>query len=250
MNHYEEYINALWEEVEGRKSEPVHQQTDEEKWKEFAAEYSHSDYILQSEFGAVDTSENAMKDVFNGENLTYEEYLRALFNSRNDRRMCFEYCYYSDAECDFKGQISRFDKKKGKVLFNRIYVFGCLMDGDGYRGKEDHVWMDMKPFENYQIGDCVSFCGEIYRYLKTSNGKQISFGIREPYDIAKIEAYKLPSDDDMIMQAVDKIICEVCMFNEHCYMGMCIANKEWREEMRKTLFAASVSRQKQKGKIE
>lgn len=26
------------------------------------------------------------------------------------------------------------------------------------------------------------------------------------------------------------------MFNEHCYMGMCIANKEWQEEMRKTLF--------------
>ena len=40
----------------------------------------------------------------------------------------------------------------------------------------------------------------------------------------------------MIMQAVDQMICEVCMFNEHCYMGMCIANKELRKEMRKTLF--------------
>ena len=47
----------------------------------------------------------------------------------------------------------------------------------------------------------------------------------------------------MIMQAVDQMICEVCMFNEHCYMGNCIANKEWREEMRKTLFNAA------KGKI-
>lgn len=113
------------------------------------------------------------------------------------------------------------------------------MDGDCYEGKEDHVWMDIEPFEKYQEGDCLSFGGEIYRYLKTRNGKQISFGIRKPYDISKVEAYELPSDDDMIMQAVDQMICEVCMFKEHCYMGMCIANEEWREEMRKTLFNAA-----------
>ena len=47
------------------------------------------------------------------------------------------------------------------------------------------------------------------------------------------------SDDDMLMQAIDQMICEVCMFNEHCYMGMCIANEEWREGMRKTLFNAA-----------
>ena len=57
------------------------------------------------------------------------------------------------------------------------------MNGDCYEGKEDHVWMDVKPFEKYQVGDCLRFGGEIYRYLKTGNGKQISFGIREPYDI-------------------------------------------------------------------
>ena len=105
--------------------------------------------------------------------------------------------------------------------------------------QEDHVWMDIEPFEEYQVGDCLSFGGEIYRYLKTKNGKQISFGIREPYDIKKIESYELPSDDDMLMQAVDQMICEVCMFNEHCYMGMCIANEEWREGLRKTLFNAA-----------
>ena len=57
--------------------------------------------------------------------------------------------------------------------------------------------------------------------------------------ISKVEAYELPSDDDMIRQAIDQLICEVCMFNEHCYMGMCIANKEWRGEMRRTLFNAA-----------
>ena len=86
-------------------------------------------------------------------------------------------------------------------------------------------------------------CVSIYRLRCGRNrlccAVEISFGIREPYDITQIETYELPSDDDMIMQAVDQMICEVCMFNEHCYMGMCIANKEWREEMRKTLFNAA-----------
>lgn len=27
--------------------------------------------------------------------------------------------------------------------------------------------MDIKPIENYQEGDCLSFGGEIYHYLKT-----------------------------------------------------------------------------------
>ena len=165
MNHYEEGINAMWEEVEGKKPESIHQPSDKERWKEFVEKYSHSGYLVQSEFGTIDTTDDAMKDVAGGENLSYEEYLQVLFNSRNIIRHCFEYCYYSNAWCDFKGRISRFDKKKGKVIFNCIYVSGGLMDGDCYEGKEDHVWMDMEPFEEYQVGDCLSFGGEIYRYL-------------------------------------------------------------------------------------
>ena len=76
MNHYEEGINAMWEDVEGKKPEPVHIPSDEERWKEFVEEYSHSGYLVQSEFGAIDTSEDAMKDVAGGENLSYENICR------------------------------------------------------------------------------------------------------------------------------------------------------------------------------
>lgn len=85
MNHYEEGINAMREEVEGKSTEPIHQPSDEERWKELVDEYSHRDYHLQTEFGIIDMSDDAMKDVYNGENLSYEEYLQALFNSRNAR---------------------------------------------------------------------------------------------------------------------------------------------------------------------
>ena len=49
---------------------------------------------------------------------------------------------------------------------------------------------------------------------------------------------KLPSDDDLLRQSVNQIICEVCMFRDHCYGGMCIANKEWLNGMRKSMFDA------------
>ena len=175
MNHYEEGINAMWEEVEGKTSEILSRPSDEERWKELVEEYSHCGYHLQTEFGIIDMSNDAMKDVVGGEDLSYEEYLQAVFNSRNIRRRCFEYCYYSNTWCEFKGQICRFDKKKGKVIFNRIYISGGLMDGDCYEGKEDHVWMDIEPFEKYQEGDCLSFGGEIYRYLKTRHGLKEKF---------------------------------------------------------------------------
>ena len=235
MNHYEEGINAMGEEVEGKKSASAHRPSEEERWKKLIREYSHSNCVVNSEFGVIDMADNAMEDVHNGENLTYDEYLQAMFNSRNERRYWFEHAYYNYASCYFKGQISKFKRSKGKVVFDRIYVSGMYMDGEGFEGKEDHVWMDSEPFESFQVGDSVSFGGEIYRYLKIGRGKKISFGIREPYDISKVPEYERPSDEALTEQAIDAIICELCLFRDHCYMGMCIANQEWREEIRKTL---------------
>lgn len=114
MNHYEEGIDAMWEEVEGKKPESIHQPSDKERWKEFVEKYSHSGYLVQSEFGTIDTTDDAMKDVAGGENLSYEEYLQVLFNSRNIIRHCFEYCYYSNAWCDFKGGLADLIKRKAR----------------------------------------------------------------------------------------------------------------------------------------
>ena len=82
--------------------------------------------------------------------------------------------------------------------------------------KEDHVWMDKSGFEKYNVGDSVSFCAEVYRYVKTGNGKLIDYGLRNPTGIQKIEAYELPSDDELIMQEVEQLICETCFLSEQC----------------------------------
>ena len=237
MNHYEESINSMWEEVEKTKPEFVPQERDKEEWEEVKKQYYGTKWSVQTEWGIISFDPETMKDVVGGEKLSYDEYLDIMKTSGRNARHYFELCYYNSFLNDFKGQIEK--KSKGKICFKRIFVSGMYSDGQGFDGREDHVWMDDEGFEQYEKGDCISFAAEVYRYLKTGNGKSIDFALRNPYDITKIDSYEIPSDDDLLMQSIEQLICEVCLFNEHCYMGMCIANKEWREEMRKILFEAA-----------
>lgn len=133
------------------------------------------------------------------------------------KRQYFELCYYGDVLSNFKGQIEK--ESKGMICFKRIFVSGIYSDGLGFEGREDHVWMKNKGFEQGGVGD----------------GKAIDFALRNPRDITQISDYELPSDDELHMQSIDRIICEVCMYNEHCYNGICIA-EEWWDEMRRNLF--------------
>lgn len=64
----------------------------------------------------------------------------------------------------FKGQIEKVKSKH--VCFKRIFISGMYTNGTMFDGKEDHVWMDKSGFEEYAIGDGVSFGAEVYRYVK------------------------------------------------------------------------------------
>lgn len=63
MNHYEEGINAMWEEVEGKKPESIHQPSDKERWKEFVEKYSHMQDISMIVKSAIVYPENKIKIV-------------------------------------------------------------------------------------------------------------------------------------------------------------------------------------------
>ena len=236
MKQYDEHINSMWEEVEGKKRSKEYRQemrTEEERWQQFKKEFARKRMIADSEWGVIDCSTNAMEDIVGGEKITYDEYLEIMRVSGHECRKYFAHCYYSAWDCSFKGKIEK--KSKSKICFNKIDISGFYGDGTGFSGKEDHIWLDLKGFENYEIGDCISFHAEVYRYLKKGNGKKIDYGLRNPSFIKKTEEYELPTDGQLLLQAIDEIICEVCLFREHCYMGMCIANIEWREEMRAML---------------
>ncbi len=193
-----------------------------EIWEAFKKAHYGKNVVVQSEWGTICFDPDSLSEVVDGDRITYEEYLEIQLQSAKNVRHYFERCYYS-IPLGFRGQIER--RTKNKVCFKRIYVEGMYSDGTCFSGKEDHVWMDLKDFEDCQVGDSVSFIAEIYRYLKTGNGKAIDFGLRNPKEIKRIPEYELPTDKELIEQDIDLIVCETCYLNECCTPSDCILRK-------------------------
>lgn len=110
--------------------------------------------VVQDYDGIIDYDPEKMKDIVGGEKLTYDEYIEIQRKHGREVRGSFQLCYYENI-LGFRGQIER--KTKDKVCFKRIFVEGMYFDGVCFDGKEDHVWMDLKGFEQYKEGDCLSF---------------------------------------------------------------------------------------------
>ena len=222
--------------VELARREHSRQMAEDEGWEELKKQFYGTDFTVQWNQGVTDFSPNGIQDVVNGEGLHYDEYLDIMRASIGRVRQYFECCYYNAADCFFKGQIER--KSRGNICFKRIHISALHEDGTGHEHKEDHVWMPEKGFESYSTGDSLSFQAEIYRYLKTGNGKTIDYALRNPSCIKQVDSYELPSDDDILMESIDNLICEACLYNEQCYRFFCIANEEWVESMKSMLYEA------------
>ena len=134
----------------------------------------------------------------------------------------------------FKGQIEKVKPKY--VCFKRIFIEGMYSDGMMFDDKEDHVWMDRSGFEEFSAGDSVSFGAEVYRYVKTGNGNLIDYGLRNPTNIQKIEAYELPTDDELIMQEVEQLICETCFLSEQCNRSYCTMEPKKKRLLKQDMF--------------
>ena len=214
------------------------QNMNDDKWSKLKKQYYRSNTVSQIDDGTIDFSlDDYHKLETNSNRITYDDYLEIMRESGNRTRHYFEMCFYAGGgyvEC--KGEIQRFAKNKHKVIFKRIFVSGMYLDGTCFDGKEDHVWMDDSGFEKFDIGDDVSFTAEVYRYLKTGDGKKIDYALRNPKNIEGTGNYNLPNDDALLMQSIDSIICKTCMHTDHCY-GFCL-NKSWRDEMRESMFSA------------
>lgn len=180
--------------------------------------YYRTKTAVQNEKGIVDYDPGKMSDVVGGEKLTYDEYLEIQNRSQGKVRGSLQLCYY-EMPMGFCGEVERITKDK--ICFKRIFVEGMYHDGVFFDGKEDHVWMDLSGFEQFKPGDSVCFLAEVYRYLKTGDGKIIDFGLRNPKEVRHIEAYELPSDDNLMRQELEMMVCETCLMNEQCY-EMCL----------------------------
>ena len=135
--------------------------------------------------GLLNFDENAMKDIAGAEKLTYPEFIDIQIQTGKDYRGSFMLCYYYNP-IEFKGEVETFGK--GTICFKRIYVDGMYPDGVMFEGKEDHVWMSAEGFGKLEKGDCISFFAEVYRYVKTSDGKKLEFGLRNPQVLRKLKS--------------------------------------------------------------
>lgn len=52
----------------------------------------------------------------------------------------------------------------------------------------------------------------------------------------QIESYQLPSDDDLIKQSINQIICETCYLSEHCNKVYCLRNQEELQALREQMY--------------
>ncbi len=204
--------------------------SEEERWNSIKKHFYATNRIVFADGGNIDFSPWEVSQIVNAPNLTYDEYLELAWNSRVTARGEFELAYYGDMGGSFTGKVDRVSSH-GKVCFSEILVEGFYEDGIGYSGVEEHVWMDSKEFPDLKPGICVNFGAEVYRYLKRGHGKALDYGLRNPYSIEVVEKYELPSKLDLLMQDIDHMTCQMCMYREHCYLGNCIA-EDYRKAMR------------------
>lgn len=207
---------------------------DNEDMKALLIEHYGDDIMVMSELGNIDFSLDGKSDIVGGEKLSYDDYLNIQIQSYGKQRSWFAMCYYN-LSGKFMGCIEK--RTKNNVCFQKIYVSGMYPNGDCFEGKEDHVWMDIHGFEDFKAGDSVSFYAEVYRYIKTGNGKILDYSLRNPEDIKQISSYELPSDDDLIRQSIDQIFCETCYLSEHCNKTYCLRNQEELQALRSQMFS-------------
>lgn len=196
--------------------------------------YGEKDRVLD-EGGIILFDPASQHNVVGAEKFSYNDYLDVQFASLGKKhRPYFAGCFFNAVMSHFKGQIEEVNPKH--ICFKRIFISGMYTDGTMFDGKEDHVWMDKSGFEEYNVGDSVSFGAEVYRYVKTGNGKLIDYGLRNPTGIQKIEAYELPSDDELIMQEVEQLICETCFLSERCNRNYCTMDPKQKHLLEQEMF--------------
>lgn len=181
-------------------------------WKETKKEFYGTTYQVAVENGIIDFSPKGMHDVKKGENLTYDEYLDIQYNSLDHCKSSLEEVYFNRDVGVYRGKISK--KSRENILFKKLFIEATRADGTCYENKESHVWMDNKPFEHFETGECVEFFADVYRYLKTGHGKQIDYSLCNPICIKKIPQYQLPTDDQIEGQIIDDILWETSLYHD------------------------------------
>lgn len=204
------------------------------KWKDLKKLFYGTNCLVDSDFGFIDFSRIGKKEIVRGEKLTYDEYLDAQYASHGKARKYLSICFFEVELGLFEGKVQAINDKY--LCFESLTISGAYGDGSSFKGREDHVWMDKKGFDGLKIGDCVSFCAEIYRYLKTGDSKMIDYGLRNPFHIKKIKSFTPVTDIELELQDADEVICMFCPYYGQCQRQFYCVNQSWRYSRRRAMF--------------
>lgn len=193
----------------------------DQKWQNFKHQYYNKNMIVISEWGVINFKKDFLKEVRRTGKLTFDELLDLQRKSNDTLRHFLAECYYEDPYPILSGTIDKIDKNGCRVCFNRLKVeYGIIPVREGY---EDHVWVVSNEFKQFKKGDFLEFSADVYCYVKQNPEKLLNFGLENPTNIRKIVNYELPTDDEILMQRINDIVCEVCSFTDHCDGLNCIA---------------------------
>lgn len=155
------------------------------EYKEIFSTHYGENIVFMDYDGSIDFSPQSYQDIKAMRGLSYDEYIELQINSFHKTKGALEQCYYN-IPLHFKGHIKHINRQKGYLCIDHLTADGMFADGECFTLKEEHVWMELSGFEKYTVGDYVSFWAETYRYVKTSHGKQLDFGLKKPSEIKKI----------------------------------------------------------------
>lgn len=229
------------EKQEGKRIEKIETEVslETEKWEEKKARFYKKDCICLMHGGAIFFGETSMSGLEGGEGLGYDEYLDIQKQSLGKIRAGLIPAFADHGLVTIRGRIGKIDRVKKMVCFPEAWI--SAWDGPEYMAnsrpvpdytpaKEGNLWMALDGFDNFRVGDCVSFTAEVYRFVRLRNDPSrhpvIDFGVRNPENIKKEDEKDLPTEEDLLEFRISQILCEMCMYEDHCY-GHCIASDDW-----------------------
>ena len=199
-------------------------QLEEQARERIKQQYYGKKQLLIYDDRFVNFDPDSKNDIVGGGKLTYDEYIDIQMRSPNDKGSLFICAIYTPISV-FYGTIARRSKDKKRICFNRIFFTYMYPDGMTADAIEDHVWMDGADFASFAVGDSVSFYAEVYRYLKTGNGKQLAFGLRSPCGIRRCAPYELPSEKELRAQRMELSCCAEMCIRDSCSRVSCMLNR-------------------------